>query len=352
MKAFLDRYRKLLVLEIDAAFARNRKIYTEINPWGKETADRLGAFGTKGKLIRGSLVLFSSEMFGTNASKDTIKAAAAIEIIHSSLLVHDDIMDNDSLRRGQPSMHKQFETIAKSQKHISPPQIGVSLALCAGDVGFFLAWEILGKLQNPRFHDVLQKIGREISLVAIAQMQDVAPYANITLTEKDILHKYQYKTGRYSFSLPLAVGAILADQSPPIIRKIELLGEHLGIIFQLSDDMLGLFGTSEQTGKIIGSDVKENKQTLYKALLFQKASPEEIKKLNRLFGNSEVKRKDIVYIQTLIMTYAIDKDINNLSEKYAQKARKIIVDLPIESIYKSHLKELLQHLQDLLKQFS
>jgi geranylgeranyl diphosphate synthase, type I len=335
-----EKYKQPIITQIEEAFSARKKHFASINPWGEDTATKLGDFATQGKVIRGGLVLFSLEMFDTKISNDALLSAAAIEIIHSSLLVHDDIMDHDELRRGKPSIYKQFQSQATSLGKEHAEHIGVSLAICAGDLGYFVAWELLNGIQHTNQRKINQKISREISLVGIAQMQDVTTYDGKSMNEQQILHMYQYKTGRYSFSLPLAVGGLLADQSEEVINKLERLGEIVGILFQIADDNLGLYGSPEQTGKLIGSDIKENKQTLYRALLYSQASPEDLHKLARLFGNQNITSTNIVYVRSLVQKYKIDTYIEDLCTTYTKESEEIIQTLPIKDDFKKTLLDL------------
>lgn len=338
-------YTKKITKQIADALAEKQQGYEQVSPWGKDSAERLTNFATQGKLIRGALVLFSSEMFKSPVKKDAVTAAAAIEMIHSSLLIHDDIMDNDPLRRGQPSIYKQYEAMAKQLGRNDAEHVGISLGICVGDIGYFLAWEMLGEITHKKQKEVMRKIAHEVSLVGVAQMQDVTAYDGEKLDRERILHMYQFKTGRYSFSLPLAIGALLANQSDEVIKQLERFGETVGILFQLADDNLGLFGTPEKTGKMVGSDIKENKQTLYRAMLFQHASDAEKKKLTHLFGNQNINESDIAYIHTLVGKYAIDEEIRTLCKTIDTEAQSIIKQLPITNHYKEMLSQLVIFIQ-------
>lgn len=335
-----EKYTQPIINQIEEAYAARKKQYAFVNPWGEDTATKLSAFATQGKVIRGGLVLFSVDMFGSEVSKDALLSAAAIEMIHSSLLIHDDIMDNDEMRRGNPSIYKQFETKAASIGSENAKHVGISLAICAGDLGYFVAWELLNTIEHTNQRKINQKISHEISLVGIAQMQDVTTYDGKPLNEQQILHMYQFKTGRYSFSLPLAVGGLLSDQPEKVIDKLERLGEIVGILFQIADDNLGLYGSPKQTGKLIGSDIKEDKQTLYRALLYSNASTEDIGKLTAIFGNQNITSNDITYVHSLVQKYKIDAYIEDLCATYTKESEDIIYTLPIKDDFKKTLLEL------------
>lgn len=332
-----SKYKQPLIEEIENAFAEHRQEYASVNPWGATAADMLSQFATQGKLIRGSLVLFASEMFGGGVSKDVLRIGAALEILHSSLLIHDDIMDNDLFRRGQPSIHNQFEALVKEKEVYNSKHTGVSLAICTGDIGYFLAWELVGYTVHPEHRAISQKIAHEVSLVGIAQMQDVSAADGLVVDEKQILHTYMYKTGRYSVSLPLAIGAMLTNQDKKVIELLECFGEKVGVLFQLTDDTLSLFGKQEDTGKLNGSDIKENKKTIYRALLFSSADTEETKQLEQIFGNTDLEQKDIVVVHDLIEKYRINEEVSKLCKQYEEEAQAVILDLPITEDYKKQL---------------
>lgn len=200
-----------------------RQALGEVSDFGPDLLERIKKLVVAGKTIRGSLVLFSFCFNHTKPSKDALKAAAAMELIQTALVIHDDIMDKDKERRGMPSMHVQY----KSE----------SLAMCVGDVLFFLAFELLGTLKTDTvtLGRIIRLVGREFQSVGVAQMADVAKTAK---TELDILSLYTYKTARYTFAVPLMLGATLAGTTRDMLKYLESFGVSAGVIFQIRDDML------------------------------------------------------------------------------------------------------------------
>src|SRR5208337_3161290 len=125
---------------------------------------------------------------------------AAMELFHSGLLVHDDIMDRDPVRRGQPSIFQQYAGIAARERRADPGHVGMALGICAGDVACFMAFELLARADAPAaaLRGVLELCARELSAVGIAQMQDVTWGASRSAVDvDDILRMYLHKTGRY-----------------------------------------------------------------------------------------------------------------------------------------------------------
>lgn len=223
---------------------------SQINHWGGDVIDRLLSFATSGKTTRGSLSVYIYSLFNEITSPDLYKAAAALELYHSGFLIHDDIMDRDNLRRGKPSMWEQYRSISKD-KHI-----GISQAINAGDLCFFMAQELLADL------NILGLVSKELQPVIIAQMQDVVSGKNQSMSKDEVLSLYRYKTARYTFSLSMAVGATLAGTIKENVSLLMRLGESMGLLFQIRDDELSIDGDSAVTGKPVGSDEKNEKQTL------------------------------------------------------------------------------------------
>lgn len=223
---------------------------SQVNTLGTDVINKLIPFTTSGKTTRGSLAVYIYTMFQKSPSQDMYQAAAALELFHSGFLIHDDIMDNDRLRRGKPSIWEQYK-VAANDEHI-----GISQAINTGDLCFFMAQELLSGLGLQNI------IAKELQPVIIAQMQDVISGTSVSLSKEDVLSLYRYKTARYTFSLSMIVGATLAHASLEHISIFDRLGESMGLLFQIRDDELSVEGDSSVTGKPVGSDEKNAKQTL------------------------------------------------------------------------------------------
>ena len=211
----LHQYKKDIDTFLTSFLSSKEKDFSRVNPWGTVALEKIMGIISDGKTIRGSLVLLCHDMFGGKNKQDALRVAAAYELVQTGFLIHDDIMDHDSIRRGKPAMHIQL----KSE----------GLAICVGDILFFLANELLD-------HTPVQTISAHIfQEVSIAQMEDVAQTAT---TKKTIASLYTHKTARYTFSLPMMAGAILAGADRQIINLLEKLGEDIGILFQIHDDRI------------------------------------------------------------------------------------------------------------------
>jgi geranylgeranyl diphosphate synthase, type I len=344
MEEILNIYTKRIKKHFTIFLDKKSEYFNTINKWGSDVTDRLKQFSKNGKMIRGSVVLFTQEMFGGKADIESIKVAAAIELFHAGLLIHDDIIDSDELRRGEMSVHYRYTKEAIVENIADPKQFGISMGICVGDISFFIGFELLSSLKiNSVFKDkIMQLFFSEFTAVGLGQMQDIYFGQSVSEPcEEDIFKLYLYKTARYTFSLPFMLGGMLAGISDQDLKQLEKLGEYLGLIFQLKDDELGLFGNKSDFGKPIGSDIEENKKTIYHLYLFQYASIPEQTRLRSIFGSSNISDESINYVYDLIQKYKIKEAIDNKIHEYKIHGEEIIENMRIEELYKSMLYEIM-----------
>jgi geranylgeranyl diphosphate synthase type I len=297
-------------------------------------------------MVRGGLLALAAEMHGSALTRPILAAAAAMELLHSSLLVHDDIMDNDRLRRGSPTLFAQYERLARGAGRTRPEaaeRFGRSLGICAGDVGFFLAWDILSRLPVPplRRSALLSLAARELAYVGIAQMQDVAFGAFPRMpAPADVLDLYLYKTARYTFSLPLAAGAILAGAGRKAIDRLATFGAHLGVVFQIRDDDIGIFGSRGLTGKPVGSDIREGKKTLLYLECLRRARGAEKKSLATLLGKPGLTTADVRTVREAAERLGARQRLADLMGELAGEAERIVDTLDVAEKHRAILRQI------------
>lgn len=310
------------------------------NPWAKDSINRLRLFATGGKSVRGNLLIHIAHSYGAPVTEDLFSCAAAVELFHSGFLIHDDIMDNDRLRRGQDTLFVQYEKEASSTiAKIS--QFGQSMAICIADASFFLANELLSQLKDTEFTPrLLGKMSQEFTRVCLAQMQDVSFGLSTRVPEEEeILSMYRCKTARYTFSLPFTIGAIIAHVTEPEQSILEHLGEELGILFQIHDDMLNLFGDTKQTGKPVGSDLREQKKTLAYVSLYAAITKEERLQFQRLGQKPD---DFMAYVYGLLAKYHIKELMQEKENRYAENAGRLITELSLPQREKNIMHDLIE----------
>jgi geranylgeranyl diphosphate synthase type I len=346
MLEFLGKNRGAIEEYLDEFFTTKKQELSRINRWGRDLMERLAEFTTGGKMIRGSMLIFAYRMFVEAVPHWLVQTAAALELLHSSLLIHDDIMDRDTLRRGRKTVFIQYREIAQAERLTDPTHFGQCLGICAGDVGFHLAFEMISCSEAPQ--DVRMSIlslwSQELVSVGLAQMQDMYFSAGPRrVGESDILHMYQYKTARYTFSLPLMSGALAAGQNPSVVEQLSQLGENLGIIFQIKDDELGLFGVQQDTGKRVGSDIKEKKKTLFAFYLSEIKDPETRKKVLTILQKQDISSSEIHALRSIAEESGV---MHRIAEKHQQLmtlAKDQIQKLPVSTQSKDMLRAILAY---------
>ncbi|HLN78467.1 MAG TPA: polyprenyl synthetase family protein [Nocardioidaceae bacterium] len=218
-----------------------------------------------------------------------VRAAAALELLHASALVHDDYMDASDVRRGRPATHRAFE-----QQHREagwggdPAQYGAAAAILLGDLLLSWADELLRTcgFDEARVLDALGYFDTTRGEVIAGQFLDVSVQARRASDVEAAMTVLRYKSAKYSVERPLHIGAALAGGSPAIFDALSAFGLPLGEAFQLRDDLLGVFGDPAVTGKPAGDDLVEGKRTVLVALALEHAPAEDARHLDARLGTS------------------------------------------------------------------
>ncbi len=325
---------------LETHLAADGEEFAFLKPWGSDVPRRLSAFARGGKLIRGGLVFLGQEAAGTRPGPEALVVGAAMELLQSAFLIHDDIMDRDRLRRGMSSVFWQYKEEGDARELRDAYHYGESMGICAGDCAFFLAFRLLMSEGLPPA--LAAYCGREVYAVGLAQMRDVdyGTFPEIP-PESDIMTLYTWKTGRYSFSLPLAAGAMLGGAGPELIASLERLGESLGVAFQMRDDELGLFGSEASLGKPIGSDVREGKKTLIAALAYARLDAAARARFSAILGNPEADEAQVGELRDLVERSGARAELAGRMKELESRSARIIEGLGIPPAAKETLAALL-----------
>lgn len=301
-----------------------------------------------GKMLRGQFVLLGYEMYRSTQDKsenliNPLKLAAAIEFNHTGLLIHDDIIDYDTLRRGKDTMHIQFQKDGLKGDALDPVHYGVSMAIITGDVCLYTSYYLLS--QSGANSVITSRLGtayfHELFTTCIGELIDVDSSERVfEPTRSQIQTMHKWKTGRYTFSLPFKLGALAGGADDTEIKKFDAFGETLGLVFQLKDDELGLFGDPHVTGKSVSADIAYNKKTLMRYELFQRADAKDVQFLQKCFGNPNVTNKDLQLVKDMVVGYRIQKDIEDEMKMLSEEAQNYINDLAVDEKYRDILYEI------------
>ena len=251
-----------------------------------------------------------------------LKACASLELLHASALVHDDFIDASDTRRGHPATHRAFEALHRSRGWPGDPrQYGASAAILLGDL--LLSWsdEMLRTCGLPadRVLDALGYFDLTRSEVVTGQFLDVSAQARGSSDVDRAMTVVRYKSAKYSIERPLHIGAALAGASRSVIDQLSRFGLPLGEAFQLRDDLLGVFGDPEVTGKPTGGDLSEGKRTVLVALALDALPAEDAKILDGRLGTA-LAPEEVARLQQLIEESGAREQVEHVIGELTERA--------------------------------
>jgi len=256
---------------------------------------------TGGKRLRALLTLGSAKMCGYSKGTRDINLAACVELIHAATLMHDDVIDNGSLRRGKKTLNKIWNN------HSS---------VLIGDYLLSRCFEMMVEDGNL---EVLKLLSSTSSKIAQGEVLQLQHQGEVDMLEETYLKIISAKTAEL-FAAATKVGAILSNMKNKEKDALEFYGRNLGLTFQIADDTLDYNSELKLFGKKIGQDFYEGKITLPIILLFQKASHQEKEKLKNIFSKDTRDKDDLDYSLSLIKKYDIIKTCYQKAEHYINLA--------------------------------
>lgn len=276
-----------------------------------------------GKRIRGALAMVGYEMMGGTDQAMIIKAARALEMIHAYLLIMDDIQDRSLTRRGGPTAHTDL-ALYHQVKHLSgnAEHFGVSIALNAMGIGNHAAQVIVTNLDvsAERRIKALRTLNESIIITAHGQTNDIMNEVNGPVTMRDVNNVLEWKTAHYTFVNPLTFGMVLAGADDQAIKAITDYALNAGRAFQITDDILGTFGTEFESGKSPLDDIKEGKRTVLTLYALEHADRADKNFMIQMLGNQNITQTEFQRCKDiLIETGALDFATNE-AKKCVQRA--------------------------------
>lgn len=279
-----------------------------------------------GKRIRPYLTMVG------NGSVDhrVVPVAAAQELVHCAMLMHDDIIDQDFMRRGQKNINGIYRDIYEKEiDKTSATHYANSAAILTGDA---LISEAYYALSTSQFDDsirqrLIAQMHRSIFEVIGGELMDVE--AGFVRSEKfDPMQIYRYKTSSYSFIGPLLSGAYCAGVDQATIERLEAYAINVGIAFQIQDDLLGIFGDEEKTGKSVLSDIHEGKRTIIVAYHEESMDDAQRQRFDEIFGDSAASVESVLTIKKDMSDSGAKQRAAELAEYYFEIASSELDKLP------------------------
>lgn len=271
-----------------------------------------------------------------------LRACASLELLHASALVHDDYMDASDVRRGRPATHRAFEALHRDRGwSASAEQYGAAAAILLGDL--LLSWsdELLRTCGLPpeRVLDALGYFDLTRTEVVTGQFLDVSAQARGTIDVATAMRVVRYKSAKYSIERPLHIGAALAGASASVLEHLSRFGLPLGEAFQLRDDLLGVFGDPEVTGKPAGDDLGEGKRTVLIALALDALEGPDRETLDRSLGRP-LDAEEVAGLQALITSSGADEQVEQLITTLTERALEALDAAPIRDQARDVLRDL------------
>lgn len=350
----------LLQERISDRIAEHRR---ELEPLGPDAApllDEAAGFLVGGKRFRAQFAVLGYrairplELNSEHVSPEldrVLDAACSLELFHAAALIHDDIIDRSDMRRGRRSVHRHFASLHEDQRWSGlADHFGVAAAILLGDLLQSWADEMMqgaldetpdrGAARAARAH-----FNRMRSEVAVGQYLDVLEEQQPEFAEhaeqlKRSTRVLVYKSAKYSVEAPLLIGAALAGASDEQEQSLADFGLPIGVAFQLRDDVLGVFGNEELTGKPAGDDLTEGKRTVLVALAREAlpAGPRRI--FDDMHGTPDLDREQIIMLQRTIRDSGALDRVEEMIAQNVALASRTIANSPIQADAAHELGEL------------
>lgn len=256
-----------------------------------------------GKRIRGALCMAGYEMMGGTNKEMITQAARALEMIHVYLLIMDDIQDRSESRRGGPAAHVRLSQYHHNE-HLSgnSEHFGIALSLNAMGIGNHAAQVIVANLDAPEDLRLkaLSILNQTVIITAHGQTSDIMNEVNGEVSLSDVDNVLEWKTAHYTFLNPLTFGMVLAGADCRATDAVREYALNAGRAFQISDDILGTFGSEFESGKSPMDDIKEGKRTLLTVYALEHVDRADKNFLIQMLGNQEITQTEFNRVKDIL----------------------------------------------------
>jgi geranylgeranyl diphosphate synthase, type I len=301
-----------------------------------------------GKRLRPAFCYWGWRGAGSGDEHAIVKAAACLEFFHAAALIHDDLIDDSDTRRGRPSAHRRFALVhEKSGWQGDPSRFGTAAALLLGDLCLGWSDELLNTagLSAPalrRGRPVFERMRTELIggqyLDLLEQVSGALdPVGQAARARRVIKHK----SARYSVEQPLLLGGSLAGGTEQLLAAYSAYGLALGEAFQLRDDVLGVFGDPDRTGKPAGDDLREGKRTLLVAYALECATPAQTQAVETLLGNQLLDGAGVDTLRGIFVDTGALERVEGLVDDLVASAAAALADAPVAPDARDALAELI-----------
>lgn len=309
---------------LDDRVAELEDLDPALTPVGREVAALVRA---SGKRLRPAFVYWGHRATGADHVDGVLATAGAVELLHTFALIHDDVMDRSPQRRGRPAVH---EALARRHAHErlrgDSRWFGMGGAILAGDLAFVWADQLLDAASLPP--TAMERARRVFTLLRVevmaGQYLDLRLAGRETAGEGESLRVALLKSGRYTVTRPLQLGAAIGGSSGGLDATLGSYGDAAGLAFQLRDDVLGLFGDPAATGKGALSDLREGKRTVLMLRALGRARPAERRLLIEALGDPEVDEHVAARVRQVVVDCGALDAVERLLAEHLATARRAL----------------------------
>lgn len=318
----------LLAEFLDARVAELARLDPALEGIGREVADLVC---NGGKRLRPAFVYWGHRAAGADHDAAVLHCAGAVELLQAFALIHDDVMDRSDLRRGRPAVHAALAAEHAADGLVGDPQwFGVGGAILAGDIAFVWADQLFDAAPLPapaleRARSVFTELRVE---VMAGQYLDLRLAASTGATEADALRVALLKSGRYTVTRPLQMGAAIGPGDEVLDRALAGYGDAIGLAFQLRDDILGLYGDPELTGKGTLDDLREGKRTLLVLRALERGSDAERAALTAVLGKRDLDQAGADRAREIVRETGALASVERLLDVQQHAARAYLAAVP------------------------
>lgn len=332
----LKEYKERLDPRLKEYFKKKAEQAEKLDPLAVEAIEAIADFTLAGgKRIRPALVYYGYLAAGGQDDQKIVEASMGIELIHSFLLIHDDIIDRDAMRHGVATVHERYKKIGRL---VAPDgdnlHFGNSMAMLAGDMASAMANEIIF---NSRFEPetiirALNKLQQIVYTIVPGEMLDVVMEMRKKSSEEEVLRMYEGKTSSYSFEGPLHLGVVLSGgKENRMLENFSAYAMPIGKAFQIRDDIIGLFGSEKKVGKPIGSDVIEGKQTILLVKALEMGDQEQKGIIKKYLGKKDLASNELEEFRQAIRATGALEYSQNLSQKLVAEAKAALEQIEFKN---------------------
>ncbi len=330
--AALAEVRRDVDSELAAWIAARREAVAGVAPGALELVDevaRLVASG--GKRVRPALVLFSHRACGGREASAATRLALATELLHTYLLIHDDIMDHAATRRALPTAHAELAARHRRRRWAGDAEdFGRSTAILVGDLAHTWAVELSRSAHGagPDGGGVGRAFDAMCEEVLAGQYLEMTlPYAE-RASEEDLLRVLRLKSGRYTVERPIELGARLAGAGDELLGALRRYGRAAGEAFQLQDDVLGTFGDAGAVGKPVAGDLAEGKVTFLVFHALRLAPAADADWLRSALGRPDLAAAEIERARRILRSSGALAAVLGMIDERLETARRALLEIP------------------------